>query len=111
MNVPRTDRRKTDRGRMYATVAFGASLALAPIASAPGLSPELARGLQSAEGITGDIQNHLSGEISTLSDKVRADFFLKNVPFGSIIYNAARQHNVSPELVAAVARAESAFHP
>lgn len=64
----------------------------------------LATGLQAAVqlGIRGD---------TAASDHIRADFFLKHVPFGSVIYNAAKKHHVSPELVAAVARAESAFHP
>ena len=46
-----------------------------------------------------------------VSDQITADFFLRQVPFGSIIYNEARKNNLSPELLAAVARAESGFHP
>ena len=46
-----------------------------------------------------------------MSDQITADFFLKQVPFGSIIYNEARKNNLPPELLAAVARAESGFHP
>jgi len=49
--------------------------------------------------------------VATVSDQIKADFFLKQVPFGSIIFNEAKKNNVSPELVAAVARAESSFHP
>jgi hypothetical protein len=64
----------------------------------------LATGLQAA------VQTAISGETQA-SDHIRADFFLKHVPFGSVIYDAARKHHVSPELVAAVAHAESAFHP
>jgi soluble lytic murein transglycosylase-like protein len=44
-------------------------------------------------------------------DRGAADFFLKQVPFGSIIFNEARKNNLSPVLLAAVARAESGFHP
>ena len=92
------------------TMALGLSLALSGIAisldrqTSPTANVRpvrhLATGLQTAQ----EIARHTS-------DRVRADFFGKHVPFGSVIYNAARKHNVSPELVAAVARAESAFHP
>ena len=34
-----------------------------------------------------------------------------DVPFGELIHHAARRHGLNPELVAAVARAESAFRP
>ncbi|MDA8017999.1 MAG: lytic transglycosylase domain-containing protein [Thermoanaerobaculia bacterium] len=34
-----------------------------------------------------------------------------DVPFGKLIHDAARRHGINPELVAAVARAESAFRP
>jgi soluble lytic murein transglycosylase-like protein len=66
--------------------------------------PDLATGLRAAVQLAG------KGATAT-ADHMRADFFLKHVPFGSIIFNAAKKHHVSPELVAAVARAESAFHP
>jgi soluble lytic murein transglycosylase-like protein len=92
------------------TMALGLSLALTAVAvsldretSPPATRrtvPHLATGLQAAEQIA-----------MHTSDRIRADYFLKHVPFGAIIYNAAKKHNVSPELVAAVARAESAFHP
>lgn len=34
-----------------------------------------------------------------------------DIPFGDIIYESARRHDVNPDLVAAVVRAESAFDP
>ena len=95
-------------------MALGLSLALgsfatpidseAPKVPAGRIPAQLASGLQIAEEIATRITVRVS-------DEIRADFFLKNVPFGSIIYSEAKKNNVSPELVAAVARAESAFHP
>lgn len=50
-------------------------------------------------------------KLSLVTEKVREDFFHKEVPFGSIIYKEAKKHNVRPELVAAVVQAESRFRP
>jgi soluble lytic murein transglycosylase-like protein len=50
-------------------------------------------------------------QLSLVTEKVREDFFHKEVPFGSIIYKEAKKNNVSPELVAAVVQAESRFKP
>jgi hypothetical protein len=107
--------------KTWATVALGLSLALGGISDAlhrhapparPGrIAPHLARGLQTAEEIAGELKVGVDHGVAAVSDGIRADFFLKQVPFGSIIYNAAKKNNISPELVAAVARAESAFHP
>lgn len=36
---------------------------------------------------------------------------MPDVPFGELIHDAARKHGINPQLVAAVARAESAFRP
>jgi hypothetical protein len=49
--------------------------------------------------------------LSIVTEKVREDFFHKEVPFGSIIYKEAKRHNMRPELVAAVVQAESRFKP
>jgi soluble lytic murein transglycosylase-like protein len=102
-------------------MALGVSLALGGIAvplnrKAPPPAtrrpaPHLATGLQTAEEIAVQLKVRVGSGVAAVSDEIRADFFLKQVPFGSIIYNAAKKNNVSPELVAAVARAESAFHP
>jgi soluble lytic murein transglycosylase-like protein len=46
-----------------------------------------------------------------VSEKAREDFFKKEVPFGAVIYNEAKKHNIRPELVAAVVQAESKFKP
>jgi hypothetical protein len=49
--------------------------------------------------------------LSMVTEKVRQDFFHKEVPFGSIIYREAKKNNIRPELVAAVVQAESKFKP
>ena len=48
---------------------------------------------------------------AAVTDEVRAEFFAKEVPFGSLIYKEAKKNNVRPELVAAVVQAESRFKP
>jgi soluble lytic murein transglycosylase-like protein len=84
--------------KKYATMALGVSLALGGHAVPLNLYESI------------DPNGHHAPS-STASEKADplADFFLKQVPFGSIIYNEAKKNNVSPELVAAVARAESGF--
>ena len=71
-------------------------------------APRAAPGLRTAEEIAVRVERRVD---RTISDQINADFFLNHVPFGSIIYNEAKKNNVSPLLVAAVARAESSFHP
>jgi len=46
-----------------------------------------------------------------ITEKIREDFFHKEVPFGSLIYKEARKNDIRPELVAAVVQAESRFKP
>ncbi|MDQ6800457.1 MAG: lytic transglycosylase domain-containing protein [Acidobacteriota bacterium] len=102
-------------------MALGVSLALGSIAiplnrgasptAARRPAPHLATGLQAAEEIAVQVGVSLGNGVAAVSDQITADFFKKQVPFGSIIYLAAKKNHVSPELVAAVARAESAFHP
>jgi hypothetical protein len=48
---------------------------------------------------------------ATASDAAREEFFKKEVPFGSMIYQEAKKNNIRPELVAAVVQAESKFKP
>jgi len=45
------------------------------------------------------------------TDAVKQQFFQKEVPFGSIIYNEAKKNDLPPELVAAVVHTESKFVP
>ncbi len=50
-------------------------------------------------------------EIVQVAEDVKAQFFAKEVPFGSIIYREAKKNDIRPELVAAVIQQESKFHP
>ncbi|HEY3053482.1 MAG TPA: lytic transglycosylase domain-containing protein [Thermoanaerobaculia bacterium] len=90
--------------KKYVTMAFGASLALGGVTALD--APQLVRNLRPPEPSAAPL-----AEVPAMSDQKRVDFFIREVPFGSIIYTAAKRHNVPAELVAAVARAESAFHP
>ena len=45
------------------------------------------------------------------TEQIKKEFFQKEVPFGSIIYNEAKKNDLPPELVAAVVKAESRFKP
>lgn len=49
--------------------------------------------------------------LTAITDAIRQQFFSREVPFGSIIYSAARQNDLPPELVAAVVHTESKFNP
>jgi soluble lytic murein transglycosylase-like protein len=50
-------------------------------------------------------------QVAEAAEKVRENFFKKEVPFGSLIYSEARKNDLAPELVAAVAHTESKFNP
>jgi hypothetical protein len=50
-------------------------------------------------------------KLSIITEKVRQDFFHKEVPFGSLIYKEAKKNDIRPELIAAVVQAESRFKP
>jgi len=110
--------------KKYATVALGFSLALGGFAVPLNLYqsidgdgrrntpiPQLTTDLQTAEDIAVRVKSRVGRGVAAMSDQIKADFFFRQVPFGSIIYNEAKKNNVSPVLVAAVARAESSFHP
>lgn len=50
-------------------------------------------------------------KLTLITEKVREDFFHKEVPFGSLIYKEAKKNDIRPELIAAVVQAESRFKP
>ncbi len=50
-------------------------------------------------------------KVADVAEQVKENFFKKEIPFGSIIYSEAMKNNLAPELVAAVAHAESKFVP
>jgi soluble lytic murein transglycosylase-like protein len=83
--------------KVYRSIHVAAKRKARPAATEP-LVPQLATDLRVIER-------------NVLVDGGAADFFLKQVPFGSIIYNEAKKNNLSPELLAAIAHAESGFHP
>ncbi len=88
------------------------------IRAARSIASEVAGGVQAA---VGGVEAATSSPLETVAEapkkltivteKVREDFFRKEVPFGAIIYKEAKKNNVRPELVAAVVQAESRFKP
>ena len=50
-------------------------------------------------------------QILQVAEDAKQQFFTKEVPFGSIIYQEAKKNNLRPELVAAVIQQESKFKP
>jgi soluble lytic murein transglycosylase-like protein len=71
----------------------------------------VASGVQSAVSSPLQAVTEAPKKLAVISEKVRQDFFHKEVPFGSIIYQEAKKNNLRPELVAAVVQAESKFQP
>jgi hypothetical protein len=107
-----------------------------PLNAAPEAKPpqagQIASDLQTAKQIADQVAGGVQGAVSTVTkapqkiaetvveapqkmadvaDQVRENFFKKEIPFGSIIYNEAMKNNIAPELVAAVAHTESKFVP
>ena len=98
-------RRDVQKVRPIATVALGVSLALGGLA----LPLNQHQAVDNARVLdTPAPKIVIAVQVET---GVAAAFFVKHVPFGSIIYSEAKRNNLSPFLLAAVARAESAFHP
>lgn len=50
-------------------------------------------------------------QVADMAERVKENFFKKEVPFGSLIYSEAKKNDLSPELVAAVVHTESKFNP
>lgn len=50
-------------------------------------------------------------QVANIAEQAKADFFRTQVPFGSLIYSEAKKNDLPPELVAAIAHAESKFQP
>jgi soluble lytic murein transglycosylase-like protein len=88
------------------------------IRAAKSIASEVAGGVEAAvHGVEAATSNPLKAvaeapkQLTVVTEKVREEFFKKEVPFGSIIYKEAKKNNVRPELVAAVVQAESRFKP
>jgi soluble lytic murein transglycosylase-like protein len=86
--------------------------------AAQAIAKQVAGGVEAAvEGVAAATSAPLTSvaeapkKLTIVTEKVREDFFKKEVPFGSIIYAEAKKNNVRPELVAAVVQAESRFKP
>lgn len=86
--------------------------------AARAIASEVAGGVEAAvEGVEAAASSPLAAvadapkQLTIVTEKVREEFFHKEVPFGSIIYKEAKKNNVRPELVAAVVQAESRFKP
>jgi soluble lytic murein transglycosylase-like protein len=50
-------------------------------------------------------------DVMLITEKAKEEFFKKEIPFGSLIYQEAMKNDLKPELVAAVVKAESRFKP
>ncbi|HEX6098114.1 MAG TPA: lytic transglycosylase domain-containing protein [Thermoanaerobaculia bacterium] len=88
------------------------------IRAAKSIASEVAGGVEAAvQGVEKATSDPLKAvadapkQLTVVTEKVREEFFHKEVPFGSIIYKEAKKNNVRPELVAAVVQAESRFKP
>jgi soluble lytic murein transglycosylase-like protein len=92
------------------------------LATAKQIADQVAGGITS--GVTGAAQDvaktvttapaqvaQAPSAIANVAEKVKQQFFNKEVPFGGIIYNEAKKNDLPPELVAAVVHTESKFVP
>jgi soluble lytic murein transglycosylase-like protein len=107
----------TTKNSAVATSALDSALA-GDIRAARSIASEVAGGVEAAvHGVEAAASSPLSAvaeapkQLTIVTEKVREEFFRKEVPFGSIIYKEAKKNNVRPELVAAVVQAESRFKP
>ena len=108
-------------GTQKATAAQGLDTSLAQdLDAAKSIANQVAGGVaavaKGVEAATGSPLQKVAEAPQKVAEAVtnedaREEFFKKEVPFGSIIYNEAKKHNIRPELVAAVVQAESKFKP
>lgn len=135
---PRRWRRKTVTWALGAGLALGGSLGIpmaahlrAPAKSQPensnrGPMPQQIEGdLQTARQIAQQVAGGVQGAVTQVAqtavkapqhvvqaaERIKQDFFTREVPFGSIIYQEAKRNDLPPELVAAVVHTESKFMP
>jgi hypothetical protein len=71
----------------------------------------VAEGVESATSAPLKAVAEAPQKLTMITEKVREDFFHKEVPFGSLIYKEAKKNDIRPELIAAVVQAESRFKP
>ena len=121
IGAPMTMVRQSDSGKPMNIARTDASLEgtlVNDLRAAQAIARQVAGGVEAAvEGVEAATSAPLTSvaeapkKLTIVTEKVREDFFKKEVPFGSIIYAEAKKNNVRPELVAAVVQAESRFKP
>jgi hypothetical protein len=86
--------------------------------TAQNIAQQVAGGVEAAVGGIGSVASapvtavaEAPQRLKIVTEGVKEQFFKKEVPFGSIIYNEAKKNDIRPELVAAVVQAESRFKP
>lgn len=107
---------RTLEGKRVAGTAGGVERELVEdLRAASSIASEVAGGVQKGVESVAQAPVHAVKEaprqLALVTEKVREDFFHKEVPFGSIIYREAKKNDLRPELVAAVVQAESRFRP
>jgi hypothetical protein len=107
-----------DSGKLQSSSTSIDQALAADLEKAESIAKQVAGGVEAAvEGVESAAMAPLEAvaeapkKLALITEKVREDFFHKEVPFGSIIYREAKKNNVRPELVAAVVQAESKFKP
>lgn len=92
-------------------VAGGVTGAMSTVASTAAKAPAQAAEA-AAEAVATAAQAANPAKVAQVAaEQVKKQFFQKEVPFGSLIYNEAKKNDLPPELVAAVVKAESRFIP
>lgn len=86
--------------------------------TAQSIAQQVAGGVEAAVGGLGSVASapvavaaEAPQRLKIVTESVKEQFFKKEVPFGSIIYNEAKKNDIRPELIAAVVQAESRFKP
>jgi soluble lytic murein transglycosylase-like protein len=85
-------------------VAGGVTSAASDVGKTVGVPASVARAAAEAP-------KAIVSQAAAATETVKQQFFQKEVPFGSIIYNEAKKNDLPPELVAAVVHTESKFVP
>ncbi|HYI08348.1 MAG TPA: lytic transglycosylase domain-containing protein [Thermoanaerobaculia bacterium] len=119
LKMMQNDHSGTAKGKHTSAASAALDTELAgDLKAARSIARQVAGGVEAVAGGVGAAVSHplasvaeAPKKLSVVTEQVREDFFKKEVPFGSIIYNEAKKNNVRPELVAAVVQAESRFKP
>ena len=111
-------------GRRYATMVFGASLAVGGVGiplsivdtthtstNAPSPGSLIPGSLLKPAADAPISEAQINAELEGMRDEVREEVFRSEVPFGSLILEQAKKNQLAPELVAAVVETESQYRP